>query len=49
MSTVHLPPSPMPDREIVAFEAVALLRQRSYRVRLLEDGFPEWKMAGIEG
>ncbi len=45
------------DREIVAycrgpwcvlsFEAVALLRQRGYRVRRLEDGFPEWKMAGL--
>ena len=46
-----------PDQEIVAycrgpwcvlsFEAVALLRQRGYRVRRLEDGFPEWKMAGL--
>lgn len=46
-----------PDREIVAycrgpwcvlsFEAVALLRQRGYRVRRLEDGFPEWKAAGL--
>jgi rhodanese-related sulfurtransferase len=46
-----------PDREIVAycrgpwcvlsFEAVALLRQRGYRVRRLEDGFPEWKTAGL--
>jgi ArsR family transcriptional regulator len=45
------------DREIVAycrgpwcvlsFEAVALLRPRGYRVRRLEDGFPEWKMAGL--
>ncbi len=45
------------DREIVAycrgpwcvlsFEAVALLRQRGYRARRLEDGFPEWKMAGL--
>ena len=45
------------DREIVAycrgpwcilsFEAVALLRGRGYRVRRLEDGFPEWKMAGL--
>jgi ArsR family transcriptional regulator len=45
------------DREIVAycrgpwcvlsFEAVALLRQRGYQVRRLEDGFPEWKMAGL--
>src|SRR5215470_8104262 len=45
------------DREIVAycrgpwcvlsFEAVALLRNRGYQVRRLEDGFPEWKMAGL--
>ena len=45
------------DREIVAycrgpwcvlsFEAVALLRNKGYRVRRLEDGFPEWKMAGL--
>ena len=45
------------DREIVAycrgpwcvlsFEAVALLRQRGYQVRRLEDGFPEWKLAGL--
>jgi rhodanese-related sulfurtransferase len=46
-----------PDREIVAycrgpwcvlsFEAVALLRQRGYQARRLEDGFPEWKTAGL--
>lgn len=46
-----------PDQEIVAycrgpwcvlsFEAVALLRARGYRARRLEDGFPEWKMAGL--
>jgi rhodanese-related sulfurtransferase/DNA-binding transcriptional ArsR family regulator len=45
------------DREIVAycrgpwcvlsFEAVAVLRGRGYRVRRLEDGFPEWKVAGL--
>src|SRR5215472_715242 len=45
------------DREIVAycrgpwcvlsFEAVALLRHRGYRARRLEDGFPEWKTAGL--
>ena len=45
------------DREIVAycrgpwcvlsFEAVAVLRRRGYRVRRLEDGFPEWKVAGL--
>lgn len=46
-----------PDREVVAycrgpwcvlsFEAVAALRQRGYRARRLEDGFPEWKVAGL--
>lgn len=45
------------DREIVAycrgpwcvlsFEAVALLRRHGYQVRRLEDGFPEWKIAGL--
>lgn len=32
---------------VLSFEAVALLRRRGYRVRRLEDGFPEWKMAGL--
>lgn len=46
------------DREIVAycrgpycilsFEAVASLRAKGYRVRRLEDGFPEWKAAGLD-
>jgi rhodanese-related sulfurtransferase/predicted transcriptional regulator len=46
-----------PDREVVAycrgpwcvlsFEAVALLRRRSHLARRLEDGFPEWKVAGL--
>ena len=46
-----------PDKEIVAycrgpwcvlsFEAVAALRRRGYRARRLEDGFPEWKVAGL--
>ena len=46
------------DREIVAycrgpycvlsFEAVALLRAKGYRIRRLEDGFPEWKAAGLK-
>ena len=45
------------DREVVAycrgpwcvlsFEAVAVLRHRGYQVRRLEDGFPEWKVAGL--
>src|SRR5262245_49985747 len=32
---------------VLAFEAVALLRRRGYRARRLEDGFPEWKTAGL--
>ena len=45
------------DREIVAYcrgpycvfstEAVSTLRARGYRARRLEDGFPEWKAAGL--
>ena len=31
---------------VLSFEAVALLRNKGYRVRRREDGFPEWKMAG---
>ncbi|HYH20847.1 MAG TPA: metalloregulator ArsR/SmtB family transcription factor [Azospirillum sp.] len=46
-----------PDQEVVAycrgpycvmsFEAVAELRRRGYRVRRLEDGYPEWRAAGL--
>jgi rhodanese-related sulfurtransferase len=32
---------------VLSFEAVALLRQHGYRVRRLEEGFPEWKTAGL--
>ncbi len=45
------------DREVVAycrgpycvfsFEAVALLREHGFTARRLEDGFPEWKAAGM--
>ena len=45
------------DREVIAycrgpycvlsFEAVAALRARGYLVRRLEDGYPEWKAAGM--
>ncbi|NUR46061.1 MAG: metalloregulator ArsR/SmtB family transcription factor [Sphingomonas sp.] len=45
------------DREVIAycrgpycvlsFEAVAALRARGYMVRRLEDGYPEWKAAGL--
>lgn len=33
---------------VLSFEAVASLRARGYRVRRLEDGFPEWKAAGLD-
>jgi len=46
-----------PDEEIVAycrgaycvlsFEAVAALRGRGFNVRRLEDGYPEWRAAGL--
>jgi rhodanese-related sulfurtransferase len=32
---------------VLAFEAVALLRDRGFKVRRLEDGFPEWRAAGL--
>jgi len=32
---------------VLAFEAVAFLRKRGWKVRRLEDGFPEWKAAGL--
>jgi rhodanese-related sulfurtransferase/DNA-binding HxlR family transcriptional regulator len=32
---------------VLAFEAVARLRARGYRARRLQDGFPEWKSAGL--
>jgi rhodanese-related sulfurtransferase/DNA-binding HxlR family transcriptional regulator len=32
---------------VLSFEAVAALRVRGYRVRRLEDGYPEWKAAGL--
>lgn len=32
---------------VLSVEAVALLRAKGYRVRRLEDGFPEWKAAGL--
>jgi rhodanese-related sulfurtransferase len=31
---------------LMSFEAVAKLRQRGWRARRLEDGFPEWRAAG---
>lgn len=32
---------------VLAFEAVAMLRDRGFKIRRLEDGFPEWKAAGL--
>lgn len=32
---------------VLAFEAVAALRQRGFKVRRLEDGLPEWRAAGL--
>lgn len=32
---------------VLSFEAVAALRARGYAVHLLEDGYPEWKAAGL--
>jgi ArsR family transcriptional regulator len=31
----------------MSFEAVAALRAKGFTVRRLEDGFPEWKAAGL--
>jgi rhodanese-related sulfurtransferase len=32
---------------VLSFEAVAALRERGFTVRRLEDGYPEWKAAGL--
>lgn len=32
---------------VLSFEAVAVLRARGFRARRMEDGFPEWKAAGL--
>ena len=32
---------------VLSFEAVAALRARGYLVRRLEDGYPEWRAAGL--
>jgi ArsR family transcriptional regulator len=32
---------------VLSFEAVAALRALGYRVRRLQDGYPEWKAAGL--
>jgi rhodanese-related sulfurtransferase len=32
---------------VLSFEAVAQLRARGFNARRLQDGFPEWKAAGL--
>ncbi len=32
---------------VFSFEAVAVLRERGFKARRLEDGYPEWKAAGL--
>lgn len=32
---------------VASFEVVATLRDRGYKIRRLEEGFPEWKAAGL--
>lgn len=32
---------------VLSFEAVAMLRELGYKVRRLEEGYPEWKAAGL--
>ena len=32
---------------VLAFDAVAKLRQKGLKARRLQDGFPEWKLAGL--
>jgi rhodanese-related sulfurtransferase len=32
---------------VLSFEAVAALRAHGFSVRRFEDGFPEWKAAGL--
>ncbi|MDI1265654.1 MAG: metalloregulator ArsR/SmtB family transcription factor [bacterium] len=32
---------------VLSFEAVAALRAKGYKVRRLEEGYPEWKAAGL--
>ena len=48
---VQAPPGDRSSRKrpwcVLSFKAVALLRNKGYRARRLEDGFPEWKMAGL--
>ena len=32
---------------VLAFDAVAMLREKGYKARRLQDGYPEWKSAGL--
>jgi ArsR family transcriptional regulator len=32
---------------VLSFEAVAALRERGFNVRRFDQGFPEWKAAGL--
>lgn len=32
---------------VLAYEAVAKLRKQGFRARRMEDGFPEWRLAGL--
>lgn len=32
---------------VFSYEAVSLLRRRGFRIRRLEDGMPEWQLAGL--
>jgi len=32
---------------VLAFEAVARLRNKGFKAHRLEDGFPEWKSSGL--
>src|SRR3989344_1437828 len=32
---------------VLAYEAVAQLREKGFKARRLEDGYPEWKLAGL--
>jgi len=32
---------------VLAFEAVKLLRGKGFKIRRLQDGYPEWKLAGL--
>src|SRR5262249_2870025 len=32
---------------VLSYEAVAALRKRGFKVRRLEDGFPEWRASGL--